>query len=127
MGPDFWKHYNECINSKYNRLCKFYRNKKHIRTTQYANHFMTRKYCDRKFKKCNILNQKVVVFIHEEEKSIVFIYKNENDIYKMKLKYYNDFVKDIYPFYNNKFICLDYLNNLQIENIDYNMDISTRN
>lgn len=35
------KYEDECINSKYNRLCTFYRNKKHITTTQYVNYFMT--------------------------------------------------------------------------------------
>ena len=108
---------DECINSKYNRLCRFYRNKNHIRTTQYANHFMTQKYCDTKFKKCIILNQKIVAFIHEEEKFISFIYKNGNEVYKKKKIYYNNFIKDIYPFYNNKFICLYTNNNLQIINI----------
>ena len=108
---------SECINSKYNRLCAFYRNKNHIRTTQYANHFMTKKYCDTKFKKCIILNQKIVAFIHDQEKNIVFIFKNEKNEYEMKYMDYNISIKDIYPFYNNKLICFDYSNNLYILNI----------
>ena len=111
------KYDDECINSKYNRLCGFYRNKNHIRTTQYVNHFMTKKYCDAKFKKCIILNQKIVAFIYEEEKYIFFIYKNYYDVYKTKKIYFNKSIKDIYPFYNNKFICLDTDNNLLIINI----------
>ena len=117
---------NECINAKYNRLCTFYRNKNHIRTTEYANYFMTEKYCENGFKKCIIINEKIIAFIHEYTMNIVFIYKDERDKYKITNMYYSNFIKDIYPFYNNKFIILNHLdNNLLIINISNNNGFGT--
>ena len=58
---------------------------------------MTQKYYDTKFKKCIILNQKIVAIIFEEEKFISSIYKNENDVYKTKKIYYNNFLKIYIP------------------------------
>ena len=108
---------SECLNSKYNRLCAFYMNKNHIKTTEYANFYMTKKYCEKEFKKCIILNEKVVLFIKDMQKNIFFIYRNKKNNYKIKSIYYGCFINDIFPFNYNKFIYLDDLNNLVIKEI----------
>ena len=109
----------ECITSDFNRMSEFYRNTNHIKPKEFANYYITPKYCYNKIKKCLILNEKIIAFNLDKEREmyICFAYKNNNNEYRITRMFYDVFIKDIYPLNDNKFICLDKSNNLYIKNI----------
>ena len=108
----------ECLSNTFNKLISFYNNKNHIRTREYADHFITEKYCDKIIKKCIFINPKLVAFMFNYDNRIYYIHNNENN-YQTKFIYYDNFIKDIYSLYQNKIIIIDDLNNLMIYNIEY--------
>ena len=108
----------ECLSNTFNKLMTFYNNKNHIRTREYADHFITEKYCDKIIKKCIFINQKLIAFMLNYDHQIYYIYNNNNN-YQTKFIYYDNFIKDIYTLYPNKIIIIDELNNLMIYSIEY--------
>ena len=61
----------ECISSKFNKLCAFYMNKNHIKTKNYSEHFITKKFCYKgRVKKC--------IFVDD---NIIFFFENNNQNY----------------------------------------------
>ena len=108
----------ECLSNTFNKLFTFYNNKNHIRTREYADHFITEKYCDKIIKKCIFINQKLIAFMFNYDNRIYYIYNNNNN-YQTKFIYYDNFIKDIYSLYPNKIIIIDELNILMIYYIEY--------
>ena len=108
----------ECLSNTFNKLISFYNNKNHIRTREYADHFITEKYCDKIIKKCIFINPKLVAFMFNYDNRIYYIHNNENN-YQIKFIYYENFIKDIYSLHQSKIIIIDELNNLMIYNIEY--------
>jgi len=109
---------NECISNTFNKLYAFYNNKNHIRTKEFADHFITEKYCDKIIKKCIFISPKLIAFMFNNDNRVYYINNNENN-YQTKFIYYNNFIKDIYSLYQNKIIIIDEFNNLMIYNIEY--------
>ena len=54
---------NECLSSTYNRLSAFYMNTNHIQTKEYTDYFITGKYCDKRIKKCELINNNIIAYI----------------------------------------------------------------
>ena len=109
---------DECLSNTFNKLISFYNNKNHIRTREYAAHFITEKYCGKIIKKCIFINPKLIAIMFNYDNQIYYIHNNENN-YQTKFIYYDNFIKDIYSLYQNKIIIIDELNNLMIYNIEY--------
>ena len=118
---------DECLISKYNRLSEFYRNTNHIKTQESVNYTMTPKYCYGVIKKCLFLNSNLVAFCFDEvsEKHICFLYKNKNNEFKTTRMYYNEFIRDIYPLNENKYLYLFENNKLCISSININNKINS--
>ena len=110
---------NECLFSDYNRLSTFYMNTNHIKTKEYTDYYITEKCCDKKIKKCIIINNNIIAYIFENKyKNISFAYKLTDDSpYNLFNIYFDNFIKDIYRLSEDKIIYLDYLNNLTIDEI----------
>ena len=106
---------DDCFDCKFNKLSEYYRNTNHIKTQEISNCYTTSKYCAQTIKKCLLLNEKVVLLMLAKEKNIIFIYKNNDNITKTMNIFYNNFIANIYPLNNNKFINLYYNNNLDIK------------
>ena len=111
---------NECLLSTYNRLSTFYMNTNHNKTKEYTNYYITEKHCDKKIKKCIIINNNVIAYIYEKKlDNVSFAYKlKEDSPYSNYDIFYENFIKDIHPLNNDKFIILDYLNKLKIFKIN---------
>ena len=117
---------DECLSSKYNKLCNFYANKNHIKTKQYTEYIITKKFCNKNaVKKCISIDNEKIVFIFENSQHIYYLYKNdypENcygyEIIKTKT---DDIIKDIYPLKDNKFLVLYHLNKVNIWKIEKKM------
>ena len=94
-------------------------NTNHIKTNEYTNYYITEKNCYEKIKKCILVNNNVIAYIYERGlKHISFAFRlNENSSYSKKDIFCDNFIKDIYPLNNDKFIELDVLNNLYIDKI----------
>lgn len=115
---------DECLISNYNRMSEFYRNTNHIKPKECSNYYITSKYCYNKIKKCVILDNKIILFSFDEEreKHICISFKNKNNENRMTRMFYDDFIKDIYPLNENKYIYIDKSNNVCICNIKVNDD-----
>ena len=109
----------ECLVSDYYRLSEFYRNTNHIKTQEFANYYMTPKFCDGKIKKCVFINEKVTAYCFEdgEEKHIHFLYKNNKDEIKRIRMFYDNFIKTIFPLKDNNYLYLDESNKLTLSTI----------
>ena len=114
---------DECLSSKYNKLSSFYSNKNHIKTKQYSEYVITKKFCNKKtIKKCILIDNKKIVFIFENDKVIYSFYENNSlDNYKeyeiIKVRK-DDIIEDIYPLKDNKFIVLYHINKVEILKIE---------
>ena len=105
----------ECISSQYNRLYNFYRIKNHVKTNQYSDYNITKKFCDKKIiKNCIFLNQDEIIFFFKDDhflyhiKTIKNLIENEkNNKFYIKKSDNSDNIKDIYPLTNNRFISFD--------------------
>ena len=107
---------DECLISNYNKLTEFYRNTNHIKTQEYINYYITPKFCNSEIKKILILNENIVCFMFNKKNYLCFTYKNKNSENTIK-RYYNYFIKNIYPLSDNKLIYLDEKNILYIDQI----------
>ena len=108
---------DECLISNYNKLTEFYRSTNHIKNQEFINYYIIPKLCDTEIKKGFILNENIVCFMLEQEDYLGFIYKNKSNENKFIRIYYDDFIKNIYPLNNNKFIYIDEKNKLYIKQI----------
>ena len=111
----------DCISSKYNKLCAFYNKKNHIKTKNYSEYMITKKFCGfSKVKKCIFLDEDKIMFIFENDYNNIFYllrYKDEGEIYKYKIVNLiipSEKVIDIFPLKNNKFCTLREDNTLKI-------------
>ena len=96
---------DECFNSNYNRLTFYYMNTNHIKTKEYTKFFITPKICNKRIKKCIVIDKNLFAFITSPIlRSIFFCYQNENSLYNLERKPIIYFVKDIYSINENKFI-----------------------
>ena len=116
---------DDCFDCKFNKLSEFYRNTNHIKTQEISNYYTTSKYCDLKIKKCLLLNEKVILLMFEKKYNILFIYKNKESITRTMNIFFDDFIANMYPLNNNKFINLFYNNNLSINKIAIDDSLST--
>ena len=124
---------NECLSSKYNKLCNFYSNKNHIKTNIYSEYLITKKFCNKKkVKKCIIIDNDKIVFIFEDDNFIHYLYNMEPDQSNMinsnqykHIKYStSNIIKDIIPLKESKFILLNILKQakvLQLKGGDINI------
>ena len=112
-------YYDECLMSTYNRLSAYYTNTNFIKTKEYTNYYITEKYCNKKIKKCIMINNNIIAYIFENSlKNISFVYKlKEVSSYLKKDIFFDNFIKDIYPLNRHNFFLLDHLNNLDIVEI----------
>ena len=94
----------ECISSIYNKLYNFYWNKNHIRTSQFSEHFITNKLCNRKIKKYILLNNEITIFIFEKENKFLYLNKKESTIKEISFDFK---IKDIYSLKDNIFLIID--------------------
>ena len=85
---------DECLISTYNRLSAFYMNTNHIKTKEYTNYYMTKKYCDNTIKKCILINNNIIAYIYESRVfHISFAYKlQENSSYSNKNIFFGFFI-----------------------------------
>ena len=111
---------DECLNSNFNRMSEFYRNINHIKPKEFANYYLTSKFCYSKIKKCLILNEKIILFMFEKESEehICFVYKTNNNEYRLTRMFYDDFIKDIYPLNDNKYIYIKKSNDISISDVE---------
>ena len=115
----------ECISSKYNRLCNFYKMKNHIKTNQYYDYNITKKFCDKKsVKKLIFLNQNEFIFFFKDDHFLyhikTFINENINKKLYIEKADNSDKIIDIYPQANNRFISYDNNNSLKFWEINEN-------
>ena len=114
------KKVNECIASKYNKLYSFYKNKSHIRTKAYINHFITKKFCQKSIiKKCIILNENIIGLIFNDNNFIYFLDKENKINYEIIKKKYNcKYIIDIYALNSKELLLIDENNIPQIYNVN---------
>ena len=120
----------ECFSSQYNRLCNFYKMKNHIKTNQYFDYNITKKFCDKKtIKKCIFLNQDEIIFFFKNDHILYHIKtfkNNENkNLYIDKIDDNSEYIKDIYKLANNSFISFDNNKNLKLWEIKEDKFTST--
>jgi len=109
----------ECLVSDYYRLSEFYRNTNHIKTQEFAEYYITPKFCYGTIKKCVFINEKVTAYCfgEGEEKHIIFIYENNKKEIKRMSMFYDTFIKTIFPLKDNNYLYLDENNKLTISTI----------
>ena len=78
----------ECLSNTFNKLISFYNNKNHIRTREYAEHFITEKYCGKIIKKCIFINPKLIAIMFNYDNQIYYIHNNENNYQTKFICYY---------------------------------------
>ena len=69
---------DECLSNTFNKLFAFYNNKNHIRTREYVDYFISKKFCDKIIKKCIFINTNLIAFIFNNDNRIYYIHNNEN-------------------------------------------------
>ena len=90
-------------------------NTKYIKSKEYTNFFISPMFCNKRIKKCIIIEKNLFAFILSPIfKLIFFYYKNENSSYSLERRTTIYLVKDIYSINENKFIYLDDKNNVYI-------------
>jgi len=107
---------NECFSSKYNRLYNFYLNKNHIKTSQYCEYIITKKFCNKKeVKRCIFIGNKNILFLLNNDNNIYYIYNDLNiNMHKMISYKATEFkIIDIY-YLNDNIIIHDLNKNLII-------------
>ena len=109
---------DECFSSKFNKLCNFYANKNHIKTKQYINYSIIKKFCNKIFKKAIFVGEKKIILIFDNLNYMYYLYNNYNQYKLLKFKSLECIIKDIYPLKDNKFISIDINNNLAIWEIN---------
>ena len=116
----------ECLISDFNRLSEFYRSTNHIKTQEFIDYYITKKYCSEEVKKGYILNENISFFMFEKAYYLLFTYKNKNNENKLMRIWYDDFITNVYPLNNNKIILLNEKNKLSLAkiNVDDTLDSS---
>ena len=108
---------DECFSSKFNKLCNFYANKNHIRTKQYTDYSIIKKFCNKIVKKAIFVDEKKFIFIFDNDQYVYYLYNNnENGIIRTQLS--EGSIRDIQPLKHNKFISIDNYNVLKIWEIN---------
>ena len=119
---------NECFHSKYNKLYAFYMNKSHVKTLNYCEHFVTKKFCNNdKIKKIIFIDDQKIIFIFDKSQYLYYLYeKNNNNEYEIIkiLNSDNSFIRDIYPLKNDKFLSINENNILSLWKINENNIVS---
>ena len=105
----------ECLSSKINKFCAFYMNKNHIKTKNYSEHFITKKFCSKdKIKNCIFVDDNIIFFFENNNERLYYLgYKDSK--YEIKVKKTSS-IKNIYPLTKEKFILINEDDKLQIWN-----------
>ena len=102
----------ECLSSKFNNLCAFYMYKNHIKTKNYSEHYITKKFCSMDKIKKGIFIGDNVIFLFENNNKKLYYLKHEDSKYEIKNKKTSS-LKNIYPLYNKNFYIIKEYNKIQ--------------
>jgi len=102
----------ECLSSKFNKLCAFYMNKNHIKTKNYSEHFITKKFCNMdKVKKCLLIDDNILCLFENNNEELYYIKQTDSNNEILIKKTSN--IKDIYSLDTKTFFFIDEKNKIQ--------------